>query len=256
VITNARQDASRPYRAREFASLAGVTVRALHHYDQLGLLRPRRSPAGYRLYRERDLERLEQIVALKFLGIPLKQVRTLLDRDSLDMAAALRVQRRILEAKRRLLDRAILAIRRAQERPGTAQLKHIIEVLEMQENPNWAMKYHTAEAQTKIEARAKQWTPELQAECSRQWTELLTEVRAVVGEDPASPKAQALAKRWVKLVEGFTGGDPEVAKGVGRAWADRPNWPAEAQQQSAQFYDAEAWSFIHKAIAIGKLGPC
>jgi len=63
------------YRASEFAALAHVTVRALHHYDRLGLLRPKqRSRAGYRLYSARDFARLEQIVVLKFLGIPLKQI--------------------------------------------------------------------------------------------------------------------------------------------------------------------------------------
>ena len=70
------------YHAREFAELAGVTVRALHHYDGLGLLRPRRTQAGYRLYSLRDLQRLEQIVALKFLGIPLKQIGTLFNREA------------------------------------------------------------------------------------------------------------------------------------------------------------------------------
>ncbi|MGB7730210.1 MAG: MerR family transcriptional regulator [Candidatus Acidiferrum sp.] len=71
------------YRAKEFASLAGVTVRALHHYDRLGLLRPKqRSEAGYRLYGVRDFARLEQIVVLKFLGIPLKQIRGLLEPDA------------------------------------------------------------------------------------------------------------------------------------------------------------------------------
>jgi len=246
-----KEDANRAYRVQEFAGLAGVTVRTLHHYDQLGLLRPRRSGSGYRLYRERDLERLEQIVALKFLGIPLKQVRTLLDRDSLDLAAALRVQRRILEEKRRLLDRALGAIRRAQERPGPAQLKKIIEVLEMQNEPNWAMQYHTDEARRKIEAR-QPWTPELQAECTRQWTGLIAEVRAAMGEDPAGPRVQALAARWVKLVEGFTGGDPEITEGVKRAWADRQNWPPEAQQQAGGFFDAPVWAFIQKAIDIRK----
>jgi MerR family transcriptional regulator, thiopeptide resistance regulator len=247
-----KEDGSRPYRVLEFARMAGVTVRALHHYDRLGLLRARRSGSGYRLYRERDLERLEQIVALKFLGIPLKQVKTLLDRDALDLAAALRVQRRILEEKRRLLDRAIGAIRRAEERPGTPQLKKIIEVLEMQNDSDWAMQYHTDEAKATIRARRPQWTPELQAECSRQWTELIGEVKAALGEDPAGPKVQALAARWIKLVEGFTGGDPEIARGVGRAWADRENWPSQAKQQAGSFFDAEVWSFIQKAIAIRK----
>jgi MerR family transcriptional regulator, thiopeptide resistance regulator len=252
AIQPAGVSATRGYRVQEFAGLAGVTVRTLHHYDRLGLLKPRRSESGYRLYRERDLERLEQIVALKFLGIPLKQVRTLLDRDSLDLAAALRVQRRILEEKRRLLDSAIDAIRRAQERPGTAQLKKIIEVLEMQNDSNWAMQYHTGEAKAKIEARRPTWTPELQAECSRQWTELIAEVKAALGEDLASPKVQALAARWVKLVEGFTGGDPEIAAGVGRAWVDRQNWPEPAKQQAGGFFDAPVWAFIQKAIDIRK----
>ena len=70
------------YRVREFAELAGVTVRALHHYDRLGLLKPGRTAAGYRCYSLRDFERLEQIVALKFLGIPLKQIRTLFNREA------------------------------------------------------------------------------------------------------------------------------------------------------------------------------
>ena len=95
---------------QQFAKLAGVTVRALHHYDRLGLLRARRSGTGYRVYAAGDLERLEQIVALKFLGIPLKQISTMLDRDGLDLPAALGMQRAVLEDKRRLLDRAIRAI--------------------------------------------------------------------------------------------------------------------------------------------------
>ena len=247
-----KQDGSRPYRVHEFAELAGVTVRMLHHYDRLGLLQPRRSDAGYRLYRERDLERLEQIVALKFLGIPLKQVRKLLDRDPLDLVRALAVQRRILEQKRLLLDGAIDAIRQAQERPGPAQLKKIIEVLEMQKESDWAMKYHTDAAKAKILARQPAWTPEMQAECSRQWTALIAEARAALGEDPGGAQVQALAERWMKLVEGFTGGDPEITEGVKRVWADRENWPAQARQQAAGFFDPEVFAFMNKAIAIRK----
>src|SRR6058998_1123146 len=98
--------AKRTYRAQEFAELAGVTVRTLHHYDRLGLLKPGRTQAGYRVYRDRDLERLEQIVALKFLGLPLKQIKTLLDRDALELPDALRMQRKVLEEKKRLLENA------------------------------------------------------------------------------------------------------------------------------------------------------
>jgi DNA-binding transcriptional MerR regulator len=55
------------YRVKEFAAAAGVTIRALHHYDRLGLLKPlRRQRTGYRVYRDADFARLEQIVVLKF----------------------------------------------------------------------------------------------------------------------------------------------------------------------------------------------
>ena len=70
------------YRVQQFSELAGVTVRALHHYDRLALLKPRRTDAGYRVYSPSDLDRLERIVALKFLGLPLKQIKAVLDRDT------------------------------------------------------------------------------------------------------------------------------------------------------------------------------
>src|SRR6266581_4109803 len=98
------------YHVQEFAKLAGVTVRALHHYDRLGLLKPSaRSDSGYRLYRDCDFVRLEQIVVLKFLGLPLKLIGRLLRRES-DLKDTLRSQRRVLVEKQRRLGAAIDAI--------------------------------------------------------------------------------------------------------------------------------------------------
>ena len=93
------------YRVSDFAEKAGVTVRTLHHYDRLGLLKPSgRTGAGYRLYGERDLARLQQIVTLKFIGLPLRQIKDLLDRSDLDLAATLRLQRRMLLEKRQQVE--------------------------------------------------------------------------------------------------------------------------------------------------------
>ena len=229
--------------------MAGVTVRTLHHYDRLGLLRPARSGAGYRVYRERDLERLEQIVALKFLGLRLKQIRELLDRDAQDLPAALHAQLAALEDKRRMLDRAIQAIRDAQRQPTPALLKKIIAVLEMQNYMNWAEKYYSPEARAKIEARRQQWTPELQAQTSKDWSELIADVEAAIGEDPASDRVQALAARWRKLVEGFTGGDPDVSAGLRSLYRDQPNWPGEFQQQMKPIMKKEVWELMSRAMA-------
>ncbi|MGP8243484.1 MAG: MerR family transcriptional regulator [Bryobacteraceae bacterium] len=246
------------YQARQFANLAGVTVRTLHHYDRMGLLRPRRSQSGYRLYGDRDLERLEQIVALKFIGVSLGDIRSLLDKR-VPFASALRRQRRTLEQKRRLIDRAIGAIAEAEaalaagsaprRTTDAALITKIIEAIEMQEKTEWARQYYSGAANEKIAARRQEWSPELQERVSRQWVELIREVEAALDEDPAGEKAKALARRWKDLVEGFTGGDPEVAKGLAKLWADRANWPAEAQRQMQPFQiRPEVWSFISKAM--------
>jgi len=245
----------RGYRVREFADLAGVTVRALHHYDRLAVLRPKRTDSGYRLYSGRDLERLEQIVALKFLGLPLKEIKTLLDREARRLPEVLRSQRMALEEKRRGLEQAIHAIQEAEEAIASGQpadtqvLARIIEVIEMQENSEFLDRYYSPEAQTKLADKRKQWTPELQAEATRAWTELFRDIEASLDEDPRSAKAQALLSRWRKLLEGFTGGDPDLARGVGKAWADRANWPAAMKEQSAPFVNPKVWEFIRQASA-------
>jgi DNA-binding transcriptional MerR regulator len=232
--------------------MAGVTVRTLHHYDRLGLLRPVRNGSGYRLYRERDLERLEQIVALKFLGLPLAEIRKLLDHGGCDLPGALRMQREVLEERRRLLDQAIRAIREAERTPRPALLRKIIEVIGMQENTDWKAKYYSPEARAKIEERGKDWTPEKQAEATKAWTDLMRDVEANVSEDPAGEKAQALAARWRNLVGQFTGGDPEISAGLRKLYADQGNWPAEFKGRMTPFLKKEVWEFIGKAMACRK----
>jgi DNA-binding transcriptional MerR regulator len=247
------------YRSRGFAKLAGTTVRTLHHYDRLGLLKPRvRTAAGYRLYEEKDLERLEQIVALKFLGLPLKQIGTLLGSGTVRLTEALAMQRWLLESKRQMLDRAIQAIGEAQSHmranggAGTEALRKIIEVIEMENNNDWMEKYQTEESRAKIEGRKQLWSPELQERVSREWNELISDVKAAAGTDPAGENAQALAARWKTLVEGFTGGDSDITASVGRVWQDRSNWPKHMEQK-APVIDAEVWAFISKAMAVHKV---
>jgi hypothetical protein len=182
----------------------------------------------------------------------------LLNREALSLPDALRMQRRVLEQKRGLLDRAIDAITEAQAvvRPGqptdAAVLKKIIEVIEMQDNADWMMKYYDDNAKAKLAPRRAQWTPELQEECTRQWLELIAEVEASLNEDPASEHVQSLVSRWNKLIEGFTGGDPGITQGVKNLYADQANWPASFQEQAKPFMKKEVYSFIHKAMALRK----
>ena len=246
------------YHTREFAKLAGVTVRALHHYDRLGLLKPKqRTPAGYRLYTNRDFARLEQIVVLKFLGMPLRQIRSLLAAES-RLGDALRRQQIVLAEKRRQIDRAIQAISNAQSSfaPDGGQdwrlLQFVIQEIEMQNSMDWSKKYYSPEAQAKVEERKTLWSPELQERVSRDWAQLFADIEAAIGagEEPSGAKARALAERWRSLLAEFTGGDPEIQKGLNKMWADQANWP----DQSLRSYKVkpEVQDFIMKAMRAGK----
>jgi MerR family transcriptional regulator, thiopeptide resistance regulator len=241
---------SRLYKIHEFANLAGVTIKALHHYDRLGLLQPGRTEAGYRVYCERDLATLEQIVALKFLGIPLRQIGVVLKR-AVHLPDALRLQRRALEEKRALLGRAIRAIQAAEEslesgKPAEmAILKKIIEVLDMQNDMQDGIavmkKYYSEEAWER-HRRYYEEGP------SPEWRQLYRDAEALVGTDPGSAPAQELVERWFELSRRAYTGDPEVQTDSPTAWMDREHWPPVMKQRMAEFKVEECSAFIKMAV--------
>jgi DNA-binding transcriptional MerR regulator len=251
-------DAPRTYRTTAFAALAGVTPRALRHYDRLGLLKPRRSPAGYRLYTERDLEALEEIVALKFIGVPLKDIAAIRRHATGPFVQILRAQLETLQARRRLLTRAIDAIAAAEAslRGGAtldAQLiKRLIEVMHMDQDREDTVATYTALLKAKA-AYLSSLTAEQRAAMRQQWTTLIDDVRNALGEDPASPRAQALLDRWIALLQQLRGPFPDGSAAPDlnlafqpaselreKVWARRAEWlPPDAAEQSACLGSAE-----------------
>jgi len=108
------------YKVGDVARIAHVSVRTLHHYDELGLLSPSvRSEAGYRLYTATDLERLQQVLFFKELGFSLEEIRDLLADPGFDRKEALLLQRELVaeqalrhEAMLGLIDRTLLSMER------------------------------------------------------------------------------------------------------------------------------------------------
>lgn len=236
------------YRIHEFAQLAGVTVKALRHYDRLGLLQPRRSSSGYRLYSSGDLDRLERIAALKFLGVPLKQIKGVLDRSGLTLRQALATQRTVLEDKRRALGRAIRAIHDAEHALASggaaeaAAWKRIIEVITMQNDTEAMKKYFSDEAWLNRKRHYEQWpSPDLE--------EVFREIRGSLGEDPAGETAQALKVRWMQMLNDTVTGNPEVQAGALAAWNDREHWPVAMRVKVQELRIEEAVEFLARAMA-------
>lgn len=87
--------------------------------------------------------------------------------------------------------------------------------------------YYSPQASEAVDQRWPLWSPELQARVTAEWTTLIADVEAALGEHPAGPTAQALAARWRNLVGQFTGGDAEIQKGLNEMWTDRARFPRQ-----------------------------
>jgi len=236
------------WQTREFAKLAGLTVRALHHYDRIGLLKPsRRDHNGFRLYGQADFAKLEQIQTLKFIGFPLKQIKAILKDENIRLDETLKLQRAVIEAQRYRLGLALEAIKRAEEtysRDGATDFDafdRINEVINMEQNTEWTKKYYSDAAQAKVEERKKLWSPELQERVSRDWAELIADIKTAMadGVRPTQSRAQELAARWRGLVGQFTGGDPEIQKGLNKMYSDEKNWQTEWKKPFSD--EVQAW---------------
>lgn len=96
---------------KEVSKLTGISVRALHYYDQIGLLRPTaKSEAGYRFYDDKALETLQQILFFREFDIPLKEIKAVMEDPALDRSQILQMQRKMLTAKKERMERLIASI--------------------------------------------------------------------------------------------------------------------------------------------------
>jgi DNA-binding transcriptional MerR regulator len=195
----------------ELARRTGLTVRTLHHYDEIGLLKPSLyTEAGYRLYTAANVARLQQVLSLRQLGFSLEEVRDCLDRLGFAPLKVIRLHvarlREQIDLQRKLCERleALAERFRIAEEVSTDEFLQTIEVMTMIE------KYYSPEQQRQIEARKAALGEERIEEANAEWPRLFAAVRTEMdaGTDPADPKVQSLARKWYGLLDEFTGGDP------------------------------------------------
>jgi DNA-binding transcriptional MerR regulator len=191
----------------ELARRTGLTVRALHHYDEIGLLKPSlHTEAGHRLYTVGDIARLQQVISLRQLGFSLEEVRDCLNRPDFSPLEVIGLHlarlREQIEWQRKLCERleAIAAHFRTAGEVSAEEFLRTIEVMTMTEKYTME-KLYTPEQIKQFEEVGKQVRPEEIRAVEAAWTALLAEVRANRDLDPASPQAQALAQRWDELYE-------------------------------------------------------
>ncbi|HEX8319912.1 MerR family transcriptional regulator [Longimicrobium sp.] len=207
----------RTWKVGELAKATGLTVRTLHHYDEVRLLSPsHRTAAGHRMYSEGDVQRLQQIVSLRSLGFALDDIRGVLSGRELTPIQIVRMHadrlRQQIRTQQRLVERldAVAAGLGKAEHVSADELIHLIEETTMFD------KYYTPEQLDQLAARREQVGEGRIAEVEAEWPRLMAEVRAEMdrGTDPSDPRVQELARRWTGLVREFTGGDPGIARSL------------------------------------------
>ena len=96
---------------KEVSNLTGISIRTLHYYDEIGLVKPTdKSEAGYRLYDDKALEILQQVLFFREFDIPLKEIKVIIGNPALDRNQILQMQRKMLTAKKERMERLIASI--------------------------------------------------------------------------------------------------------------------------------------------------
>jgi DNA-binding transcriptional MerR regulator len=203
------------HRIGELAQHAGVTVRTLHHYDELGLLTPsERTTGGHRLYGAADVERLYRLLALRNLGLPLEEIGPLLERED---GVEKTVRRHLARVEHQLQALTTLKTRLTRLLDGGHDTERLLEALEAM---SMFEKYYTPEQLEQLEARRQALGEDAIKAVENEWAELYAKLRAhrEAGTDPADPAVQELSVRAGELVRMFTGGDPGIEASLQRMY--------------------------------------
>jgi DNA-binding transcriptional MerR regulator len=218
-------DEERRWSIGEMARDAGLTVRTLRHYDQIGLLAAReRTDSGHRRYSENDLWRLLRIRALRRLGLSLEDVRRVLEAPADDPEALQGVLRAELD---RLESKAV-------ELAGTiAQVKNLLNRMDGRTaGPDLLLKsmevhtmlegYFTDEQKQRIVDRRETLGTEQDTGLRAEWVALFKDLndKLLAGTPAGDPEVQAMSARWDEIGASFTGGDPDLLESADRLWRE------------------------------------
>ncbi|MCC6735905.1 MAG: MerR family transcriptional regulator [Bauldia sp.] len=239
-------------RTSDLIRQAGVTRKTLRLYEEKALIDPPRSvDNGYREYDREAVERIHTIRLLQAIGFSLAEIRTMIGGAKIDWAHTLELQEKLLARRQAELSNTLAHLRRtlSRLRAGSAADDEAVigligasplsdeELGTMRDNVS---RYYNDKAK-EVLANHPATPDEIQAGTNA-WTAIIAEVDGMIrdGKDPGSPQGQAIVKRMDALIAAFTLGNPDVETGLNKMYADRPNWPTEAQSP----YSVAVWEYV------------
>lgn len=194
------------YMINEISKLTGVSIRSLHHYDEIGLLVPsKRTESNYRMYSEEDVERLYQILLFKELDFPLQEIKRLLYDEEFDKQKALKMQRELIVQKKNRLEKIIESIdSRIVNSGGKAMSKKDFKAFNYDEIKKHEEKYKEEVKEKYGKTSAYKESKEKTSKYSKDdWQNIMEEAAEIyeklaklMDENPSNDKVQELVGKW------------------------------------------------------------
>jgi DNA-binding transcriptional MerR regulator len=241
------------YTVKAVAEIAGVSIRTLHHYDEIGLLRPASaSPAGYRLYSRADLERLQQVLFFKELGFGLREIREILDSPGFDRRQALASHRRLLLEQKRRRERLIESVDQSIdsiERGDSMDESAMFEVFDRKQLEEWREEARQKWGSERVDEswqRASRYSREDLERIKAEGEDYTVKIAALMDRDPADAEVQWQVGRHFKLInDSYYACTPEIFRGLGEMYV--------RDSRFTEFYDRVKpglADFMRRAMAV------
>ena len=236
----------RTWKVGQLSKLTGITIRALHHYDDIELLSPiSHTDSGHRLYSEWDIIKLQQIISLKQLGFSLDEIKEMFNSAEYNPQEVIKMQLQRLDEEIKIKEELHSQLQELKvvfdtwKKPTPEQFINAIQLIRDQS------KYFTEEQRIKLKKQYDNFNKTKIKESSNNWSELTSSLQYEMekGTLPHSPIVIKLARKWQEGIELFSGGDKELVLSAERYYKDNPH-AAKGSGMSGELYE-----YITKALA-------
>lgn len=230
------------YTVKQLSELAGVSVRTLHHYHQIGLLNPSKIGAnGYRYYDDAELFRLQQILFYREIGLELMQIKDILDSKDFNLVDALRTHRSVIQDKMKRLHNLIDTIdstisHLTGETPMSK--KKLFQGFDEAKQKEYEREARLQYGPDTVNASIKRWNgyskahqESIMAEAGEIYNDLVKAMEA--GKEPGDTDVHAILERWHNNLRNFYEPTLDILRGLGMGYNSDPNFIAFFQQLHA-----------------------
>jgi DNA-binding transcriptional MerR regulator len=239
------------YTVKQLSTLAGLTPRALRHYDQIGLLKPESyGENGYRYYSEGSVLRLQQILFYRELGLPLEEIRMIMADQDFDVLAALEDHRQKLQIRIKRLEQLTITVDKTIDHLiGEHKMspKGLFEGFSEEQQEEYARQAEQIYDRETVRASNRKWKgylPEKKQAILDEGRQIYQEMVAAMPKGADSPEVQQLVDRWRKHMEYFWTPNQEQLLGLAAMYGSSPDFKANFDAMHPELAD-----FMREAVS-------